>query len=269
MALDSVDAIAAGMLPPFPFFKVGATMEAAGVRHSFAYASGTPGAMAAPSSGMAGAAITNRAGLIVVPTPTAPALSILSGFDGNATIAGQIVLIDRLWDNSGIVVTTTTAQTINSVAFPARDRNGATAGEDVQFALEVSAATTNAGAVTNTTAVYTNSNSIGSKTATIGSFPATSAAGTFVPFQLAAGDKGVQSIQSVTLGTSYVTGTVHLVAYREIARLSIPTANIGKELDALGTKMARLYDGTNLQHLFIPSATTACNLSGAIYISQG
>jgi hypothetical protein len=48
------------------------------------------------------------------------------------------------------------------------------------------------------------------------SFPATAVAGTLVPFQLATGDRGVQSVQSVTLGTSYVAGAISLVLFRII-----------------------------------------------------
>jgi hypothetical protein len=101
------------------------------------------------------------------------------------------------------------------------------------------------------------------------SFPATAAAGTFVPFQLAAGDTGVRAVASLTLGTSLVTGVVHLVAYRELARLSLPVANVGAQLDAIATKFVRLYDNTTLSLLWLPTATTAVTVSGNVAFSQG
>jgi hypothetical protein len=257
------------MLQPFSFLKVGGTMEAAGVLHSLAYASGLPGAMAAPSSGLAGAAITSRAGLITVPAPAGANLSYLAALEAGSNAAGQLILVDRLWDNSGFTVTTTTAQTVTSAAFPARDRNGSTDGEGVYLGIEVSTATTNTGAITNMTASYTNAAGTAGRTATMASFPATAAAGTFVPFQLAAGDKGVRAVASLTLGTSLVTGVVHLVAYRELARLSLPVANVGAQLDAIATKFVRLYDNTTLSLLWLPTATTAVTVSGNVAFSQG
>src|SRR4051812_16106248 len=49
---------------------------------------------------------------------------------GPAT-GGYAILVDRLWQNSGLSATLTTAQTVNSVAWPARDNNGSTNGEGV------------------------------------------------------------------------------------------------------------------------------------------
>ncbi len=269
MTISTLDGVIAGMLQPRPFLKVGGTMEAAGVLHSLAYASGLPGAMAAPSSGLAGAAITSRAGLYSVPAPSGADLSYLASLEGAATVAGQLILVDRLWDNSGFTITQTTAQTVTSAAFPARDRDGSTNGEGVLVGIEASAATTNASAVANTTMSYTNSAGTAGQTATMAAWPATAAAGTFVPFQLAAGDTGVRAIASLTLGTSYVTGTIHLVAYRELARLSMPVANVGAQLDAIATKFVRLYDNTTLSLLWLPSATTAVTLAGNLSFSQG
>jgi hypothetical protein len=269
MAITTLDGALAGMLPAYPFLKIGGTMEAAGVMHSLAYATGLPGAMAAPSSGLAGAAITSRAGLYSVPAPAGANLSYLAALSAAASVAGQLIIVDRLWDNSGFTVTTTTAQTVTSATWPARDRDGATDGVGVMLGIEVSTATTNAGAITNMTASYTDSGGTAGNTATVASFPITAAAGTFVPFQLAAGDVGVRAVASLTLGTSLVTGTVHLVAYRELARISMPVANVGANFDAIATGFARLYDNTTLSLLWLPTATTATTVSGNIVFSQG
>jgi hypothetical protein len=43
------------------------------------------------------------------------------------------MLIDLLWVNTGLVVTTTTAQAITPVALPARDAAGTTNGDDVKW----------------------------------------------------------------------------------------------------------------------------------------
>lgn len=269
MAITTLDGVIAGMLPPVPFTKTTGTLEAAGVLYSPVYVAGNPGAMAAPASGLAGAAITSRAGLMVVPVPGA-GNSYLAGLSCLATLPGTFELIDRLWDNSGLVVTTTTAQTINSAAWPARDADGLTDGRGVYVGIEVRTATTNAGAITNMTFSYTNSAGTSGRTGTIPSFPATAAVGTFVEGYLQNGDEGVQSIQSWTLGTSLAAGAVHLVAFR---RVGLPAncggAGFGRDMDAVGCGFTRLYDDTCLQPLWTPSATTALTFTGRVLVAQG
>ena len=109
----------------------------------------------------------------------------------------------------------------------ARDNNGTSNGLGVIAAIYVSTATTNAGAVTNTTISYTNQDGVPGKTGTIPSFPATATAGSMVFVNLAAGDSGVRSVESVTLGTSYGGGAIHLVLVRPIVIGPVTTSNIG------------------------------------------
>ena len=155
MAITTGDGLLAGMKPRESFIKATGTMEAAGVFASLFYTAGRPGAAVAPTPGLAGAALTTYAGQMPWTNPTGGALSYLARVFAGAGVAGSLFVCDRLWHNSGLVVTTTTAQTVNSVAWPARDRDGSTNGADVMVALEVSAATTNGAAVTNMTMSYT------------------------------------------------------------------------------------------------------------------
>jgi len=268
MAITTLDGLIAGFTQPRELLKVGGTMEAAGVLHSLFYAGGSPGAAAVPSPGMAGAALTSYAGQIPFSNPVS-GNTYLAGLSAAAGVAGKLLLVDRLWHNSGINVTTTTAQTINSVAWPARDRDGSANGVGVLVGIEVSTATTNGSAVTNTTLSYTDSDNNAGATGTIASFPATAVAGTFVPFQMAAGDAGKRSVQSVTLGTSYGGGAIHLVAYRVIAELPLILANAGARLDAVQLGMPRLYNDSVLQLLWLPSATTAVTVTGGLTFAQG
>jgi hypothetical protein len=242
-------------------------MEAVGVLYSPFYATGMPGAAAVPSPGLGGAALTTYAGQIPFTNPGA-GNSYLFRCSAASTAAGTLLLCDRLWHNSGLVVLTTTAQTINSVAWPARDRDGSTNGESVLFGIEFSTTGT-AAAITNTVASYTDSSNNAGATATIASVPATPLAGTFVPFQLAAGDTGVRSIQSVTLGTAYTTAVIHLVAYRVLAVIGLPVPNVASAVDAVTGGFVRLYDNTVPFLLWLPSATTAITLVGSMTVTQG
>ena len=135
-------------------------------------------------------------------------------------------------------------------------------------AILVTGATTNVGAITNTTLSYTDSDGNAGNTATIASFPATAVVGTLVPFQLAAGDRGVRSIESITLGTSYAGGSISLVLLRKLASIPNPVANVGGIMNKLvneptGTK---IFNGTALFLSYMSSATTATTLSGTIQV---
>ena len=268
MAVTSLDGVISGMRPPEDFLKVGAAMQAAGIWHSYFYTAGRPGAAAAPSPGLAGEALTTYSGQLPWTNP-ASGNSYLARLELAASAVGVLALLDRLWHNSGIVVTTTTGQTINSVAWPARDRDGSTNGENVQVGIEVSAALGNGAPITNTTLTYTNQDGTASRTGTIASFPASAVAGTFIPFELQAGDTGIRSIQTLTLGTSYVSGTMHLVAYRRLAAVAHPLANAGAGVDAISGGFVRCYNSTVPFLKWLASATTAVNLQGQMVISQG
>lgn len=259
---DSVAGLANGPAPNF-IYKVVALTENAGVLHSTFYNSGIPGAAAAPSSGVNGAALTSYAGQ--VPFPALSSQDCYVGvFATGATMVGRSFLADRLWHNSGLSVTTTTEQSITSPTLPARDADGATAGNAVLVGVEVSTATTNVSAIANMTLNYTNSAGTSGRTGTISSFPATAAAGTFVAFQLQAGDVGVRSIQGVTLGTSLVTGAIHLVAYRVLCDGPVNVANGGSFRDFFRLGMPRCYANTVPFLLFQPSAATAANVHATV-----
>lgn len=267
MAITTLDGAIAGMQYPRTFAKAVTGTMVAGRPMSTFYLAGMPGAATAPSPGLAGAALTTYAGQIPFSNPGS-GNTYLARFQGQATIAGTLVLADRLWHNSGITVTTTTAQTVNSAAWPARDNNASTNGDGVMIGLEVSTAT-GTGNATPTISYTDQSNNSGATGSMMVTYVASSIAGTFYPFTLAAGDTGVRSIQSVTLGVSMTSGTIHLVAYRELARLELTGGNVPNAIDAITSGFPRLYDNTVPFIFFIPSTTTTSNISGSVVFTQG
>src|SRR5207249_2320160 len=116
MAIVTLDQLIAGMQPPEDFFKVGISMKAAGIHYSPFYQTGRPGAAVAPTPGLAGAALTTYAGQIPFTNPGAGNSYLARLCAAVTSTAGTLILLDRLWHNSGITITTTTGQTINSVA---------------------------------------------------------------------------------------------------------------------------------------------------------
>ena len=269
---------------PMEFHKIGTASEAIGNWYAFFKDSGFPGAYNLGSPGLNGwwvdasqtsnAANPAGASQVGVPLLSNPASGsyYINNIGMGASVAHLLNLIDIIWYNTGAVVTTTTAQSITVPASskPARDMYGSTNGEGWQVGILVTAATTNAGVITNMTVSYTNSDGTAGRTATIAAFPATAVIGTFVPFQLAAGDRGVRSVESETLGTSLVTGSVSLVIYRTIASVVNPVANVGGIMNKLTSDPTgvRIYNGSALNWIYRSAATTATTMNGTINIVE-
>jgi hypothetical protein len=269
MTITTLDGALAGMQPPQPIVKAASpTLQAVAAQRFYTpfYVAGNPGAGSAPSSGTSGAAITGPiAGCINRGNPGS-GNAYLARFGITASVVGTMWLIDRLWANSGLSVTTTTAQTVNSVTLPARDATGTTDGVGVMCAMEWSAAGGNG--TTAATLTYTNSSNTGSRT---GSYtPAnTPPIGTFEVFSLAAGDYGIRSIQSITLNATRTSGTMHLVMFRVLAQVECSAANVGNAVDALTSGFPRIYNDSALQLVWIPSATTAVTFTGSYVETHG
>ncbi len=271
MAITSMDGLVNGLIRyPTELYKDSGTAEAAGVWHTSWYMTGNPGAGAAPSGGLNGATFTGPVnGQISVPAAVAGLTSYLTRL--TASQAGNIGLLriyDKIWGNVP-VVTTTTGQSVTSPTWPARDVSASTTGVGVGLAMEVSSATGNGSPITNTTVTYTNTAGTGSRTATIASFPATAVAGTWVPFSLAAGDLGVKSVQTVTLGTSYVSGAIHVVAYRLIAEIPLTAANIAVDRNFTSLNMPAVWDNSVLFAAYLPSGTALGVVTGSVGYAQG
>lgn len=262
------------------WLKIGTASEAAGVRYGFANDTGLPGAWspgapgvngwwvdATQASNAANPAGASQAGSYQLQNPSSGAW-YLNDIGLCTSVAHLVEVLDLIWYNTGLVVTTTTAQAIAmpGSSKPARDMYGSTNGDGWNAYIYVTTATTNAGAVTNTTLNYTNSDGTAGRTGTISSFPATAVAGTLVPFQLAAGDRGIRSIEGVTLGTSYAGGAISLVLLRKIASVPNPVANVGGIMNKLTTDPTgvRLYSGTAFWFGYVSSTTTATTLQGSL-----
>lgn len=264
MALLDQNSILAGATALQPIQKNGVTATVGRLQSLF-YVPGLPGAAVAPSSGLAGTALTSYAGQIPFTNPVSGETRLTS-LTCAASVAGALILCDRLWHNSGVVVTSTATQTVNSVAFPARDRVESINGVGVQIGLEVS---TVMGAGTPTaTLEYTNSANVAGRSATSAALATTLAASSFIPLPLAAGDLGVKSIEGFRLSASMTSGAVHLVAYRIIAMVPVPTTGAAT-LNALQLGFPKLADNSTLFFLWLPTVTSAPGIFAQLGVSQG
>lgn len=271
MSITTLDGVIAGARPPVTFAKnVTGTLVAGRPVSIFQFA-GYPGA-GSPNTGLTGANFSSSsavpAGCLYHTDPGGGSNAYLARFVGEATQAGTLLLCDRLWD-SGPATNTSGAQTISQPTLPARDANGATAGLGVQLGIEVTGATSSTAAVV--TVTYTNSGGLGSKTAGFIDLPtaAVNAQGNFFRIGMSAGDQGVRSVQTVTFGTPWTSGTIALVAYTVLATLELSNPIVPNALDALTSGFPQLYNGVCPFLIFVPNTTTAVNISGQYIETQG
>ena len=257
-----------------PFNKIGTQAEGTAYWYGFSKDTGYPGAWSPGTPGLNGRATDGTTvadnGCLPLWTPTGSLF--LNEMVVTATSTTSVMLADVVWVNTGIVVTTTTAQAITTPTFPARDLNGSTDGEGYVIGLYFTAASTNAAAIANSTVSYTNSAGTAGRTATLTAvageqIPPTPVIGTTVWFGLQAGDKGVRSIQSITLGTSLVTGSVSLIVARPMQMASSQTNNVAvaNKYPEPGT---RLYTGTCLQLFTKNTAANTTTIAGHIVVME-
>jgi len=204
------------------------------------YATGWPTAATANAAGINGQAVsasTYPANCIQRNNPPSgnayvSDLSLSQGVNGS-NLPGVMYLCDRLWENSGLSVTSTTAQAITPATLPARDRLASTNGDNVWAGVEWSSA---GGAGTPTvTLTYTNQAGTTGQSATFTGLTAPPA-GTMEIFQLAAGDNGVRAPTSFIQSATRTSGTMHLVLFRVIAAvaMTIPGRQAQGDLFRLG-----------------------------------
>lgn len=254
-----------------PFWKFGVTTEAGGVYHSHHAATGIPGAWSPGTPGVAGRATYGTEiadnGCLYIRTPASGSSSYIQSFSASTSRANTTYLFDYAWINTGLSVTTTTAQTVNSVKFPPRDNNGSSDGEGYEAGILVTTSTTNVGAITNTSMSYTNSAGVPGRIATIASFPATAVAGTIVPFNFQQGDSGIMSIQSVTLGTSYGGGAISLLVGRRLAFAGTAIINI-PSTSFIDKTTSKIWPGTTAILAQAPSVNNAATVHGVLVITE-
>jgi hypothetical protein len=257
------------------FMKSGTASDAAGYWYCTSKDAGFPGAWAPGTPGLNGrntdGTVAADFGCIPIKNPSVGA-NFLTELQMASSVNHTHVFFDVLWVNSGLVITTTTAQSITEPTLPARDINGTTNGEGCMIALLCTGAVGLAAVASNATVSYTNSDGTAGRTATLTAIvgsqaPATPVIGTLIWFNLAAGDKGVRSIQSITLGTTWVSGTISLMVTRDIATIGSTIPNVTAQ-KIIGTPGIRLYNGSCILHCVLASATTATFFSGELTVQE-
>lgn len=267
MAITTLDGAIAGVQPMVPYLKAGASMATVGATRAYnpRYATGNPGPATAPAAGVNGAAVTGPGNQILRANPATGSAYVM-GIDMAASATGTLWLIDRLWENSGLSTTLTTAQAITPASLPPRDRSGTTNGTDIMAAIEWSVA---GGAGTpGVTLTYTDQAGTTGRTATftgVSSPPV----GTWEIFLPGAANGGVRAPTSFVQSATRTSGTMHLVLFRKLAAMSCTTANVASSIDFLTGYAQRVYNDSNLEFIWFPTAVNAVNFFGGFTETQG
>lgn len=222
MAISTMDQLVAALAgaQTIGTYEASLTAKAAGDWQSLWTAAGFPGAGSTPGSG-AGSAPTNAtAGALPFVNPSGSNTAYLASFACSGATVGTVFLYDRLVHTAGLSGNSNTAQTVDSTALTRY-----TSGVGVQGWLEVYTAW---GSTSPGTATISYTNQAGSSgqsgSATL---IASAVAGQCFPITLAAGDTGIQSIQTVTLATASGTaGSFGVTLAYPIAVAPIQIANV-------------------------------------------
>lgn len=204
-----------------------------------------------------------------------------SAYTAAATVAPCILmLVDLLGFYRVTTTTVITAQTLNNTVTLPRY----TSGDGVQAFIFANNAVALGAGTPSFTLNYTNSASTsGRVTPTvlpIGKTAATNGlivysgngAGKFGPFiPQQGGDRGIQSIQSITQSATYTSGEYSIGMCKPLLTLPITTLGVACERDLMNQipSLPRVYDGANLVWLMYSGAATPINSSIAGHIDFG
>lgn len=267
----------------YQFSKAGSAKDSAGYAVANSPNAGVPGAWVPGTPGVNGAVLdcstaagATIAGAHYIVSPASGNLYLTQIAISGSVAAEQLEIVDALWYNTGLTVTTTTAQTFTTPTLPARDINGSTNGEGVNLALLTTTANTNAGAISNTTASYTDSEGNTGAAATFAAMvgwqaPVSPVITTWMPFQLAAGDRGIRALTAassggITLATSYGGGALSAVLYRSLITIPNQLANSAVLIN-LPSPGIRIYPGTCIW-MILRGTATAASVSGSYTIME-
>ena len=262
MAIATLDQLIAAAKQVTPYYKASATSKGAGSFHSLWTVAGFPGAGAAAGTAAGAACNNTTVGSFPWVSPGGANLAYLAALELAGATIGNFILYDRLVHTSTLSGTVTTAQTVNSAALTRY-----TTGDDVECWLEFYSATGATGVTA--TISYTNEAGTAGRSGSA-AVVATTVAGQLIPMTLQAGDKGVRSVQSVTLSaTTGTAGNFGITLMKRLAHIPNMVANVGQLLDFGSTGLPEVVSGACLALAVLCSATNTGIVTGAVKTAEG
>ena len=227
-------------------FTKATTQTTVGLHTSYWTIAGSPTNGATPTSTLTGEVPTSAtAGAISFVNPSSGFTYVgflKFGYITQSAVHGM-VLYDRLWQNSGLNATSTSNQTINSVALTRPDANG----DQVEAWWQIYTGMGGGTAGTPPTISYTDQDGNAGATGTLQQYAASLAQNHTLLFSMASGDSGVRSIQTYNNVATMVSGNAGLVLRRKICELSAPIHSMQVVADAITLGLPRVHDNAALE----------------------
>lgn len=269
MAITTRDGLVAALAGALdvPFYKASITAVAGFFYATFRAAAGMPAASTLATPTTTGRSLSRTdSGALPIPTVTGGNTLHVGGVDLVGTVAGTMVLYDRLVEWGGLSGTVTSAQSLSAVTLPTR----AGSGVGCEIWLDWYSATGSTTSAT-VTASYTNQAGTSGRTATlVGGTPASVPANRCYQLAMQDGDTGVQSVQSVTLGTSTGTaGNFGVTIRRKIGTHQMPVANIGQKWGYAETGLSIIPTDACLELVVLATTTSTGVITGMLCAAQG
>lgn len=271
MALTSLDQLINGFSQPINFIKQSVTSEGAGTYHSTWRASGIPGTGMLPPNFGGGqgdyVCFSNTTGAMYM-NGLSGVTSQLAKFGCGNSVAGNVILYDRIKHIGGFSMNTTNLQTVTGAdPMPPRDAFGSTSGIGCEIWGEILAA----GGATAATwqVIYTNSEGVTGQTGLYAHPNNAESVGQMFPFVLANGDRGANAITAVRTSATATAGNLGIVLLRRIAENACPVAGFGTYQDAITLGLPTIYPSSCLSLMHLCTSTTAGQIVGSLTLATG
>lgn len=269
MSITTIDGIVAGLSSSqnFNFMIPSATNVAGGYVNLQRAVTTSFGQMAVPALNTAGGTlhVDTQLGFPNGTEPVEGLFSYLAKMNMISSVAGSIMLYDRVWSCTGFSGIVTTAQTVTS--FPVLTRPDAN-GTGLEIWIECYTAL--GATASNITVQYTNSDGVSGRNTIATAIPTSLPANRMFAVPLQSGDNGVKSIQSVTLSVSTGTaGAFGVTLMKRITSSFFPIANIGVNYDFADLGMPKIQDYSALNFIHQATTTTSGVILGQMNVIQG
>lgn len=258
-----------GKRDEYHFYKAGSAPEAAGVWHSLWKGTGSPGAgataAATPGTVYASDSSSFVAGSMFFPDRSTDQKHLLS-FGAVATQNCTLMLYDRL-----VAVNVTLASASQTVNSSAITRYTGADGALNEAWLELTTASTGAGANIGLSSYTAADGSTGNTGPNLAALPATATnVDAMVQLPMSASKQGVTAIATLAVGTTATAGVANVMILRPLVRIPL-LANIWNEVSFLDDVLSlpRIYDNACLGLAMLASGTTATNVWGTITCAYG
>lgn len=267
MAITTIDDLVAAIASlsarqRINFMKIMTAAKGAGLYQSSWQSTGRPGAGAVSPVHTAGSGYTcDRTTTGAMTYTNGSTQNYLARLLATSSVAGTIMICDRLWSCSNTVATAATYTVTTPGNLPARITDS---GVDCELWHEQF--TTGGANVGTFSAVYVNTTPTGGRAATSGAVSTTPTLGQMQQMALQVGDLGISQLTSFTNTSTVTSGTWGFTILKRHLEIPVTVAGIATLVDWAATGLGRIPSDACLMMMMHASATTAATVLGTIDI---